>query len=141
MTLALPRAVTPGPEFLSGVTVSYALGRSGNPYAMMCHPEAHRSERYLYGIAAGLGLRAGNAYPRTTHVLYYVQDVWALDYGHPDTLLRLPAPPHGWALRAQRIRGAHIGVSLDPLLPAFRPGRRVLTGTVGYRADARIGLL
>ncbi|MCX5377968.1 hypothetical protein [Streptomyces sp. NBC_00091] len=140
MSVILPRALTPGPEFLREVRAVYRTGDNGNPHVMLGHPQAHQGERYLYGIAYGLGLRAGDAYPRTAHVLYYVRGTWALDYGHRDTLLRLPRPPRDWAVRTQATCRAHIGVCLDPYLLAPRPDR-LLTGTVGYRADTRVGLL
>ncbi|MFJ3926145.1 hypothetical protein [Streptomyces sp. NPDC090022] len=143
MTILLPRAVTPGPAFLAEVAVSYALGTDGRAYAMLGHPEAHARratsvERHLRGIAAGLGLHQGETYPPTQHLLYHARGTWALDYGHPDTLLRLPEPPPAWALRTQTYRAAHIGVCLDPALPPSRPDR-VLTGTVGFRADRHPG--
>ncbi|MFJ3926365.1 hypothetical protein [Streptomyces sp. NPDC090022] len=138
-----PRAVTPGPEFLAEVAVHYAL-RAGCPTVMLGHAEADvrrrgSIDRYLRGIAAGLGLHAGPTYPRTRHVLYYAWDTWALDYGHPESLLQLPRPSHDWALTAQRARAAHVGVCLDPSMPPSGPDR-VLTGTVGYRADRPIGM-
>lgn len=139
----LPRAVTPGPEFLSEVRVSYTAPCDGHTYLTLGHPEAHERRgttlaRYLRGMSAGLGLHQGGTYPRTAHVLYYVQETWALDYGHPDILLGLPTPPRGWAVRTQALNAVHLGVCLDPFLPASGPDR-ILTGTVGYKPDRRIG--
>ncbi|MFD6874547.1 MULTISPECIES: hypothetical protein [unclassified Streptomyces] len=148
MSIVLPRAVTPPASFVREVRIAYSRGPesgSGCAYVVLGHPEAHvrretTVDRYLRGIATGLGLHVGEGYPSTPHVLYYVQGMWALDYGHPEDLLALPRPSHGWALRAQTDRGAHVGVCLDPVLPASRPDH-MLTGTVGYKADRRIGLI
>ncbi|MCJ1677942.1 hypothetical protein MTF65_11420 [Streptomyces sp. APSN-46.1] len=145
MSIVLPRAVMPDADFLREVRVSYATGANGCAYLMMGHPEAHERrgtsiDRHLRGIAVGLGLREGEGYPPTPRLLYYAWGAWALDYGHPETLLALPRPPHGWATRAQGDRAAHIGVCLDPALPPSTPDR-VLTGTVGYKADRRLGLI
>ncbi|MGI5444161.1 hypothetical protein ACQEVM_38630 [Streptomyces sp. CA-243310] len=145
MTIILPRAVTPGPAFLREVRVSYALPHDGRTYVTLGHPEAHERrgttvDRYLRGIAAGLDLHQGPGYPRTAHLLYYVCGTWALDYGHPESLLTLPAPTRSWAARTQALRTVHLGVCLDAFLPASSPDR-ILTGTVGYKADRRIGWL
>lgn len=145
VSIVLPRAVTPDGSFLREVRIAFFLGARGCSYVMMGHPEAHvrreaTVDRYLRGIAAGLGLHEGEGYPSTPHALYYVKGFWALDYGHPETLLTLPRPPHGWAVRAEADRAAHVGVCLDPRLPPSRP-EHVLTGTVGYKADRRLSVI
>ncbi|MGP3686545.1 hypothetical protein ACTVZO_17865 [Streptomyces sp. IBSNAI002] len=144
MSIATPRAVMPDAAFVGEVRINFARGSRGCAYVMLGHPEAHvrretTVDRYLRGIAAGLGLHEGEGYPSTPHCLYFVKGFWALDYGHPETLLTLPPPPRGWAIRVQADRAAHVGVCLDPGLPPSRPDH-VLTGTVGYKADRRLGL-
>lgn len=142
-SIILPRALRPDAAFLSEVAVHYSEPTDGRTYVTLGHPEAHERrgaviERYLRGIAYGLGLHQGGTYPPTVHRLYYLHRIWHVDYGHPETLMVLPAPPRGWAIRTQATRAVRLAVCLDPFLPASSPDR-ILTGTVGYEADRRIG--
>lgn len=147
MSVILPRALTPDASFLRELVIGYGRDSSGNPHVRISHPEARWNgstvtvERLLLGLADGLGLAYGHAYPDAGRLLHYVPPIWALDYGHPDTALNMPPPPRDWQTLV-RFRGFTFArVSLDPTLPTPPQDQRLFTGRIDLRTNVPASLI
>ncbi|MFE7114432.1 hypothetical protein ACFU99_03290 [Streptomyces sp. NPDC057654] len=123
----------PGPGFAAGVTVSSWLDASpaGDiAWLLIGHPPPRRPVETARTIEAGLralaaGMRLLPAAERVPDVgdrLMIRGPVVALDYGHGEYLLRLPAPGREWRERVKRGGQVCVTVVLDPLGPATGQG-------------------
>ncbi|MEV0279931.1 hypothetical protein AB0I22_26560 [Streptomyces sp. NPDC050610] len=129
-------APVPGPGFVAGLVVSSWLDASptgdSDPttgdvaWLLIAHPPPRRHvetfrtiEAGLRALVAGMGLLpAAERVPGIGDRLMIRGPVVALDYGHDEYLLRLPAPGREWRDRVGRGGQVCVAVVLDPLRPA-----------------------
>lgn len=111
-------AVPPGAEFLGGIGVSSWVEPRGGQYpCLLVTGQAPEAERGLRVVARRMLLAPVAARPVRVGLgrLYLCGGVVAVDYGHPDCLLRVPRPGPWWLSRAAALGAVRVTVGLDPL--------------------------
>ncbi|MFJ1731456.1 hypothetical protein [Streptomyces sp. NPDC088254] len=126
------RAV-PGPGFVAGCTVSTWLhaGALAEPVAYVlighapprrAHETAESVEAGLMGMCEGMLLRpAAERVPMVGARLVMRGPYVALDYGHPEFFMRLPAPGAEWRKHVAAGGQVCLTIGLDPIPPGAGP--------------------
>ncbi|MFI1017365.1 hypothetical protein [Streptomyces sp. NPDC020965] len=137
----------PGPDFVAEVVASTWLDRA-TAYLLIGHPGVSRAgqstagiERALRGLAHGLGL--GSDEVSSAGRLVVNHRFTALDYGHPDVMMRVPAPGPHWQGVVGRTRRVELIVGFGALFAGMNQSAidtylrctTVLTGTLTLRRN------
>ncbi|MFI1018034.1 hypothetical protein [Streptomyces sp. NPDC020965] len=118
-----PLPLRPGPGFIAEVVASTWLDGStariliGHPGVQRPGQTAAEIDRSLRGLAHGLGLTSAEV---SSHARLIVNHRFtALDYGHPDVMMRVPDPGPHWQSLVTRTRRTDLTIGFAPLLPGM----------------------
>lgn len=126
------RAV-PGPGFVAACVVSTWLHTGaladpvanvliGHPPPRRAHDTAKSAEAGLLGMVDAMGLRpAVELMPHVGDRLTMRGPVVALDYGHPEFVMRLPTPGAEWRAHCEAGGQVCVTIGLDPIPPGAGP--------------------
>lgn len=121
----------PGPDFIARCTMTTWVDTDSSVMAgplgwlLLGHAPLRTPDETPEGVTNGLlgmadAMRLRPAAQRVPHVgnlLIMRRDIVALDYGHPEYVMRIPEPGDQWRAHAALGRPVCIALGLDPIPP------------------------